>query len=164
MQAPLPSINPLVDFYNAISIAHGVTAGAFDLAALKRLGGDNDNDNDGDSPLELRLAGGTEMFDGLGAREGEAVRVGRGEVVYAMGEVVLTRQLAWRQAVQGLVGEGTRDVVFVSEVLCEGGRAERKKLAEEVERSFREGVRGCFGVEATVEVLGAGIGKLSLQI
>ncbi|KAL9012138.1 MAG: hypothetical protein Q9173_003069 [Seirophora scorigena] len=43
----LPPINPLVDFYNAVSVKHGVTAGAFDLAELQ---------THSTSPLELRLS------------------------------------------------------------------------------------------------------------
>lgn len=49
----LHPINPIVGFYNSISIKHGVTAGAFDLDDLK---------SKGDLPLELRKSAESDTF------------------------------------------------------------------------------------------------------
>lgn len=57
---------------------------------------------------------------GEGEGEGE-VELARGEVVYVQGGTVLTRGLAWRQARVGLVGEESRNIIFMSEFLRRRG-------------------------------------------
>ncbi|KAL9599857.1 MAG: hypothetical protein Q9219_003551 [cf. Caloplaca sp. 3 TL-2023] len=149
----LRPINPLVDFYNSVSIKHGVTAGAFDLAELRA--------RSPEEPLELRLSTKEDTFKALDAGEGaEAVQVGEKELVYVQGRTVLTRHLAWRQAAEGLVTEGTRDVVFMSEVFHEGdvGVGEETALTKSVGEDFVRGLRDFFGVEGKVTVLGEGVG------
>ena len=130
------SINPLVDWYNTLSLRHVVPAGAFDLAALAE-------------PLELRLSRAGDTFTSLDAEEPLAVPPG--EVSYASGSVILTRHFVWRQAKMGLVTPATRDVFLVSEVLDEVGR----KVAAAVAEDFRAGLRDYFGVEFQTFVLDA---------
>lgn len=125
------TINPLVDWYNALSLHHLVPAGAFDLAAL-----------DG-QPLELRLTRDGDTFTALDAAETEAVPPG--EVAYAVGSTVLTRHFIWRQSREGLVTPETRDVVLLSEVLGEVG----SDVADAILAGFLSGLRDYFGVEGT---------------
>src|SRR5262245_32483805 len=120
-------INPLVDFYNSVSLHHTVPVGGFDL---ERVFG----------PLTVRL---TRAGDTFAALDGEGP-VPAGEVAYVTGSTVLTRQLMWRQARDGLILRETRAVFLVSESLPEAGTG----LAETVLDALEAGLRGTFGATA----------------
>ncbi|RKE18200.1 B3/4 domain-containing protein [Streptomyces sp. TLI_171] len=106
-QGVLPRINPAVDSYNAVSVRHGLPAGAFDLAATE-----------GD-PV-IRFADGTERFTPLG--EPDTVEHPRpGEVVYTDDSGVLTRHWNHRDAHRTRVTEHAVDVLFVLETLHADG-------------------------------------------
>ena len=126
-----PRINPLVDFYNSISLRYVVPAGGFDLALL------------GDA-LELRLTREADTFRPLDSASAE--RVEPKEVAYASGNEILTRHFVWKQSHKGLLGESTRSVFVVCEVL---GEVEESAdgLAEAVLEDLSEGVRRYFGAE-----------------
>jgi DNA/RNA-binding domain of Phe-tRNA-synthetase-like protein len=139
------SINPLVDWYNTISLHHVVPAGAFDLEPLPGAGARGA----AEGALELRLSRAGDAFTSLD--EDEPVDVPPGEVSYASGPIILTRQFVWRQARTGLVTPATRDVFLVSEVLGEVGRA----VAEAVASDFRAGLLEHFGVVSQTFLLDA---------
>lgn len=122
------SINPLVDFYNSVSLRRAVPAGAFDLDQMQ-----------GD--LELRLTRQGDTFWAMDADEPIAVEVG--EVAYTDDNEILTRHFVWRQSRTGLVEARTRNVILVSEVLGEVGA----EVAEEVLEDFRSGLRDLFHLE-----------------
>jgi DNA/RNA-binding domain of Phe-tRNA-synthetase-like protein len=122
-------INPLVDWYNTISLRHLVPAGAFDLADIH-------------GTLELRLTQPGDTFTSLDADVPLAVPPG--EVAYADGHIILTRHFVWRQARSGLVTPETRDVVLVSEVLGEVGA----EAAAAVVADFQRGLREYFGLDS----------------
>ena len=126
-----PRINPLVDFYNSISLRYVVPAGGFDLALL------------GDA-LELRLTREADTFRPLDSASAE--RVEPGEVAYASGNEILTRHFIWKQSHKGLLSESTRSVFLVSEVL---GEVEESAdgLAQAVLEDLCEGLRRHFGAE-----------------
>lgn len=126
-------INPLVDFYNSVSLTHFVPAGGFDLGALHSL--------------ELRLTQTGDHFTALDAAEAEAVPVG--EVAYADGPTVLTRHFVWRQARTGLIQRETKDVILISEVLGEVGAG----VADAVLQDFRTGLEQYFGVSTSTFLL-----------
>ncbi|MFJ4809262.1 B3/B4 domain-containing protein [Streptomyces longwoodensis] len=99
----LPRINPAVDSYNAVSVRHGLPAGAFDL---DRVEGD----------VVIRPADGTEAFTPLG--EPDTVEHPRpGEVVYVDAAGVLTRHWNHRDAHRTRVTEDSTRVVFALETL-----------------------------------------------
>jgi DNA/RNA-binding domain of Phe-tRNA-synthetase-like protein len=99
----LPRINPAVDSYNAVSVRHGLPAGAFDL---DRVAGD----------VDIRPADGTEAFTPLG--EPDTVEHPKpGEVVYADADGVLTRHWNHRDAHRTRVTEDSTHVVFALETL-----------------------------------------------
>jgi DNA/RNA-binding domain of Phe-tRNA-synthetase-like protein len=127
-----PHINPLVDFYNSISLRYVVPAGGFDLALL------------GDA-LELRLTREADTFRPLDSASAE--RVEPGEVAYASGNEILTRHFIWKQSHKALLSESTRSVFLVSEVL---GEVEESAdgLAQAVLENLSEGLRRHFGAEA----------------
>ena len=112
------SINPLVDFYNMLSLRHILPAGAFDLRATG-------------SGIELRHTREGDHFTALDDDQG--LEVPSGEIAYASGDVVLTRHFMWRQAREGLVIPTSRDVFLVSEVPAAAGEA----AAEQDPRRFR---------------------------
>ncbi|MEU0742516.1 phenylalanine--tRNA ligase beta subunit-related protein [Streptomyces sp. NPDC006134] len=99
----LPRINPAVDSYNAVSVRHGLPAGAFDLAHVT-----------GD--VDIRHADGTETFTPLG--EPDTVEHPKpGEIVYADTDIVLTRHWNHRDAHRTRVTEDSTHVAFVLETL-----------------------------------------------
>lgn len=115
----LPRINPPVDSYNAVSVGHGLPAGAFDLDRV--VGG-----------VAIRRADGTEAFTPLG--EPDTVEAPKpGEVVYADDEGVLTRHWNHRDAHRTRITEDSVRAVFVLETLrAEDDGALLKDAAEEL--------------------------------
>jgi DNA/RNA-binding domain of Phe-tRNA-synthetase-like protein len=116
----LPRINPAVDSYNAVSVRHGLPAGAFDL---DHVTGD----------VDIRHADGTESFTPLG-EPGTVENPRPGEIVYADTTDVLTRHWNHRDAHRTRVTEDSTRVVFLLETL----RADRdghllKVAAEELQ-------------------------------
>ncbi|QTD96558.1 B3/B4 domain-containing protein [Streptomyces cyanogenus] len=113
----LPRINPAVDSYNAVSVRHGLPAGAFDL---DRVSGD----------VEIRYADGTESFTPLG--EPDTVEHPKpGEVVYADATDVLTRHWNHRDAHRTRVTADSARVVFVLETLHADRDGDLLKVAAE---------------------------------
>jgi hypothetical protein len=99
----LPRINPAVDSYNAVSVRHGLPAGAFDL--------DHVTGN-----VEIRYADGTETFTPLG--EPDTTEHPRpGEIIYTDTTDVLTRHWNHRDAHRTRVTENSTHVAFVLETL-----------------------------------------------
>ncbi|MFF5250919.1 B3/4 domain-containing protein [Streptomyces leeuwenhoekii] len=99
----LPRINPAVDSYNAVSVRHGLPAGAFDL---DHVTGD----------VDIRYADGTEEFTPLG-EPGTVENPEPGEIVYADAAGVLTRHWNHRDAHRTRVTEDSTRVAFVLETL-----------------------------------------------
>ncbi|RAJ58824.1 DNA/RNA-binding domain of Phe-tRNA-synthetase-like protein [Streptomyces sp. Amel2xB2] len=99
----LPRINPAVDSYNAVSVRHGLPAGAFDL---DRVTGD----------VGIRYADGSEEFTPLG-EPGTVENPKPGEVVYTDGAGVLTRHWNHRDAHRTRVTEDSARVAFLMETL-----------------------------------------------
>lgn len=93
----LPSINPLVDIGNIVSLRHLLPAGVHPLPASE-------------PGLQLRRA---QAGDSFVAADGSAAQApAQGEVVFAQGAVVLTRRWTWRQAAGTQTLAQTRAVFF----------------------------------------------------
>ncbi|MEU1125042.1 phenylalanine--tRNA ligase beta subunit-related protein [Streptomyces sp. NPDC005899] len=99
----LPRINPPVDSYNAVSVRHGLPAGAFDLDRVT-------------GAVDIRYADGTEEFTPLG-EPGSVEHPEPGEIVYADTTGVLTRHWNHRDAHRTRVTEDSAHVAFVLETL-----------------------------------------------
>jgi len=140
----LANINPLVDFYNAVSLRFVVPAGGWDLEGL--AGGD----------IQLRLTREGDRFQELGGQAGP-VAVAAGEVSYADAEAIITRHFVWRQSEQAKAVPETRAVFLVSEILPVAG----SDLAEDVESAFVEGLRESFGATAQSAILEPGTPRWS---
>jgi DNA/RNA-binding domain of Phe-tRNA-synthetase-like protein len=99
----LPRINPAVDSYNAVSVRHGLPAGAFDL---DHVTGD----------VDIRHADVTESFTPLG--EPDTVENPKpGEIIYVDTTDVLTRHWNHRDAHRTRVTEDSTHVAFMLETL-----------------------------------------------
>lgn len=121
---PLASINPVVDLYNALSLAEVVPVGGWDVDAL--AGG----------VLQLRRTREGEPFQELGAAE--TVPVGADEVSYTDDEQVITRHFVWRQAERAKVTPATRNLFLVSEILPALDPAVAERMHRGFERHFTE--------------------------
>ena len=130
-------INPLVDFYNALSLHHVVPAGAWDLDEVPE-------------DLQLRFTRAGDHFTALD--EAEAVAVAEDEIAYASGPVVLTRHFMWRQARQALVRPETRNVFLISEIPGIAGRS----VAEAMRRDMVSGLEEHFGAGSKSALLDSG--------
>lgn len=100
----LPSIDPVVDLYNAISLRHAIPVGGENLAAYAG------------SP-RLVVADGSELFDtmkeGLPATESPE----RGEVVWRDDQGVTCRRWNWRQGVRTRLSMDDARMWFILESL-----------------------------------------------
>ncbi|MEU8972775.1 phenylalanine--tRNA ligase beta subunit-related protein [Streptomyces monashensis] len=118
----LPRINPAVDSYNSVSVRHGLPSGAFDL---DHVTGD----------IDIRQADGTESFTPLG--EPDTVETPKpGEIIYADGEIVLTRHWNHRDAHRTRVTEDSTRVAFVLETLRADRDGDLLKAAADELRSL----------------------------
>jgi len=98
----LPSLHPLVDFCNALSLAFAVPVAVFDLDGV-------------DSSLEVRHAAGGEEHWGFG---GEVEHPEPGEVIFAdAADHAHARRWTFRQSRKSTVGPETRRVLIVAEGL-----------------------------------------------
>jgi DNA/RNA-binding domain of Phe-tRNA-synthetase-like protein len=100
----LPTVNPTVDLYNAISVRYAIPVGGEDIAAYQGV-------------PRLILAAGTETFDTLKDGAAHTEVIPRGEVIWKDDRGATCRRWNWRQGVRTRVGDSTRDAWFVLERL-----------------------------------------------
>lgn len=106
----LPTVNPLVDLYNRVSLDHLLPAGGEDLGAIV-------------GTVRLRLAGEDEpAVELLG--DPEPKRPEPGEVVYADDVGTVCRRWNWREAARTRLTPDTRDALLVLEALPPAGHPE----------------------------------------
>lgn len=100
----IPSIDRVVDAYNAVSLRHVVPAGGEDLDRLE-------------SDLHLTFADGTEPFDLLSG-DGTPEHPDAGEVVWKDSAGVTCRRWNWRQCRRTRLVPGTKNAYFVIDRLA----------------------------------------------
>ena len=100
----IPSINRVVDAYNAVSVRHVLPAGGEDLDRLE-------------SDLVLAFAAGDEPFDLLGG-DGSPEHPDPGEVVWRDSAGVTCRRWNWRQCRRTRLTGETRNAYFVIDRLA----------------------------------------------
>ena len=97
----IPSIAPLVDIGNLVSIRYGLPVAVFDLSGF-------------DAPLTVSFADGSEQFADLGSSE--SIHPEPGEVVFLDGAgEVHARRWCWRQSGRSAAGPATTDVLITIE-------------------------------------------------
>jgi DNA/RNA-binding domain of Phe-tRNA-synthetase-like protein len=120
--AGIPSINPAVDVYNAMSLKHCVPCGGDDL---DRVAGD----------IRLTIATGEERFVPLNGEE--AVFPRPGEVIYRDDEDVLCRRWNWRECDKSKMTEESVHLCLVVEalppIMADDVRRIAAELAEAIE-------------------------------
>ncbi|VVC00201.1 Lysine--tRNA ligase [uncultured archaeon] len=114
---PLPSINPLVDLYNCISIKYILPAGSDDLGNVE-------------GPVRLRFADGGEPFMRIGSSENDPAL--NGEVIYSDNSGALCRRWNWRECDRTKLTEDTeRAIIYVESLNADDRLAEAvSELAE----------------------------------
>lgn len=121
----LPSINPLVDLGNALSLKYCLPMGAHDI---EKLSGD----------MTVRFSTAEDHFLPMGETEIEVMP--DGELVYVSGHTVKTRRWIWRQSDDGKIDEKTNDLFYpidgFSDANLEAVHAATKELAEILEKEF----------------------------
>jgi len=126
-QGSLPSIGPLVDVGNLVSIRHGLPVAVFDRHAVS--GG-----------LLVRFARGDEVWSDLGSSTTE--HPAPGEVVFVdAADVVAARRWCWRQSAASAAGPETSEVLVTVEGHHEGAAAEVTAALGDLERLLRAHAR-----------------------
>jgi DNA/RNA-binding domain of Phe-tRNA-synthetase-like protein len=133
----LPSIDPVVDLYNALSIRFGAPFGGEDAARYSGV-------------PHLGLATGLEEFDT--ARDGVAVieRAEPGEVIWRDERGVTCRRWNWRQCRRTALTEASENLWFVIDRLAPMPVDELIRAGDELVLGLR---RLSPGVEATTSLL-----------
>lgn len=93
----LPSINPLVNLNNAISLKYTLPMGTHDLSKSAEN-------------IEMRISASGDYFKPMGSEEIEVPD--KDEIVYAVGNQVRTRRWTWRQSEEGKIDSTTNYVFF----------------------------------------------------
>jgi DNA/RNA-binding domain of Phe-tRNA-synthetase-like protein len=96
--SPIPSINPIVDIGNAMSLKYILPIGAHDIG---KMNGEN---------LEVRFARNGDHFLPFGETEMETPD--ENELVYVCGSTIKTRRWIWRQSEDGKIDADSTDVIF----------------------------------------------------
>ncbi len=117
--AGLPSVLPLVDLYNALSVKHLVPIGADDVEKLA-------------PPLAFRFARPGDGFLDLARDPPENDPPAVGEVVYTDSEKCLCRRWNWRQDARSRIRPGTRDAAVVIQTLAPDGAERLARAAQEL--------------------------------
>jgi DNA/RNA-binding domain of Phe-tRNA-synthetase-like protein len=110
-QGDIPSLNPLVDLGNLVSIRYGLPVAVFDRRSV--TGG-----------TAVRFADGSERFTDLGG-DGSADRPEPGEVIFVDDAgLVSARRWCWRQSVESAARADTTEVLVTVEGHHDGAAAD----------------------------------------
>ncbi|GAB4161266.1 MAG: hypothetical protein Fur003_4670 [Candidatus Dojkabacteria bacterium] len=127
----IPNINPLVNYYNYMSIKWGVAFGGEDLATY--LG-----------DVTLRYCEGNEKYLGIG--EDEVVQIPKGEIAWVDDHSVTCRMWGWRQSDRTKVVTDSKDVIFYIDII-KGEEGLNDNEIEQMRNEFIEGCKKYFGAE-----------------
>ena len=132
----LPNINTIVDIGNIISLRHIVTVGGHAI--------DEVSDN-----ISLRKATGGEEFIAFGTEKTE--NPAPGEIIFAEGNIVLTRRWSWRQAVHTSTLISTASVEMNIDGLPPVTMDEVDKICRETAELIQKYCGGRLGYEILTE-------------
>nr|WP_269327292.1 phenylalanine--tRNA ligase beta subunit-related protein [Kineosporia mesophila] len=130
----LPSIHPVIDFCNAVSVAHGIPVAVFDLRQIS-------------GSLRVRPADGTEKYESFG---GDVEHPAPGEIIFADEDGwAHARRWVNRQSGRSAVKPATSDILVVVEALHDGAADDVPKALDDI----RQGLRDLWDVDPTSAVL-----------
>lgn len=92
-----PSINPVVDLGNVVSLTYLLPLGAHDM-------------DQAHTDIAVRYSNEGDLFLPFGEKEEETLPAG--ELVYAVGNRIKTRRWIWRQSEQGKITEKSKNIFF----------------------------------------------------
>ena len=138
----IPSINPIVDIYNLISLKYEIPCGGEDIDTIK-------------DDIELTYADGTESFICLGSKEEE--HPNKGEIVYRSGNTVMCRNFNYRESDITKLTEDTKNCVLVIENVLDDNNSLENAL-EELSKMVEE----YLGGTTKVNILDKGSSKVEL--
>jgi len=130
----LPSINPLVDLYNSISLSNMFPCGGEDLDQMEGV-------------LKLAIADGTESFKTIGSSVEEPPD--EGEIVYKDDKGCICRCWNWREADRTKLTENTANAIIVIESLTMHRQNELKDALDNCSKLINE----LLGETTKVQVL-----------
>nr|WP_315901639.1 B3/4 domain-containing protein [Enterobacter bugandensis] len=130
----LPSLDPVVDIYNAVSVRYAIPVGGENLAAYS-------------GAPRLTLADGSEPFDTF--KEGEPVveHPEPGEVIWRDDLVVTCRRWNWRQGIRTRLDSQAQSMWFILESLPSMPLAALEEAGQELVNNLQQLMPG-----ATVQV------------
>ena len=138
----IPSINPIVDIYNLISLKYEIPCGGEDIDTIK-------------DDIELTYADGTESFICVGSKEEE--HPNKGEIVYRSGNTVMCRNFNYRESDITKLTEDTKNCVLVIENVLDDNNSLENAL-EELSKMVEE----YLGGTTKVNILDKGSSKVEL--
>ena len=139
----LPSINPIVDIYNIISLRYVVCAGAEDTDTCE-----------GD--IQLAFADGSEHFLPLGEESEDLPK--EGELVYKDDIGVICRKLNWREGDRTKITSETKNAVIVVEGFPPLASEELQNALNDLSSL----VEKYCGAQTRIEILAKGGGKCGI--
>lgn len=135
-EGALPSIHPLIDHCNAISVAFATPIAAIDLDRVT-------------DSIEVRYATGDERYQ---AFSGEIEHPDQGEVIFAdAAGNAHARRWTNRQSGLSAISEGTSNVLIVAEALHPSASQDMPRLLE----ALRTELAVAWGIQATSAILAA---------
>ena len=127
----LPSINPLVDLGNALSLKYSIPIGLHDIDGF-----------DGD--IELRYTTKDDVFIPIGCSEKEVID--DNEISYVSGHDIKTRKWAWRQGDKGKITEYSKNIF----IPLDGFTDINKKQIEDMQKELVEILENKFGADCII--------------
>jgi DNA/RNA-binding domain of Phe-tRNA-synthetase-like protein len=142
LKGGLPSVSPLVDLYNSISIDYVMPVGGEEWDSLT-------------SDLLLKPAEGSEPFITRNATGAQTEYPDPGELIWCDSSGVTCRRLNWRQCERTAIRPETKNAYFVLDALLPFGLAELSDAAGELVRRLTVTNPG---VEVETEVISLAMG------
>lgn len=124
---PVPSIDPIVDLYNVISLKYGFPVGCLDE---DKIVGD----------MQLTVAEGGEPFTAIGEDDNEPALAG--EVIYRDEAKVTSRCWAWRDSQISEATEDSTNFLMYVECLKPEWREDHKRVLKELTDSIQQYLGG----------------------
>ena len=125
----LPSINPIVDLYNIVSMRHVLAAGGDDLDKVE-------------GEITLTIADGTELFIMLGTDKPEPIK--KGEVIYRDDKEVLCRSWNYRECEKTKITPATKNVCLALEGLEHTKTEELHQAISELKQLLQKYCQGSY--------------------
>jgi|LGOV01.1.fsa_nt_gb DNA/RNA-binding domain of Phe-tRNA-synthetase-like protein len=130
----LPSINPVVNLVNYISLNNIVPMGAHDIDQLV-------------GNIHIRFSDDLDEFTPLGTDKKEVLK--KGELVYSDDEVIRTRRWIWRQSNRGKIDKTSKNIFFP----IDGFIGENEQSVNSAMNDIEKLLKGIFNCKTKVGIV-----------